>query len=69
MLFRIAKLPSIAGRIYRNVFGKGKVPAIDATKDYSWNLAHMLGFSDKAEFVELMRLYLTLHRCARPKER
>lgn len=37
------------------------MPAIDADKDYSWNLAHLLGFSEKAEFVELLRLYITIH--------
>ena len=58
----IAKLPNIAGRIYRNTYGRGKLPAIDPSKDYSWNLAHLLGFSDKPAFVELMRLYITIHR-------
>lgn len=58
----IAKLPAIAGRIYRNVYGDGKLPAIDASKDYSWNLSHLLGFSDKSDFVELMRLYIVIHR-------
>ncbi|KAG8757967.1 citrate (Si)-synthase [Ceratobasidium sp. 428] len=57
----IAKLPSIAGRIYRNVFGDGKVPAIDLEKDYSHNLATLLGFGDNEGFVELMRLYITIH--------
>ncbi|TFY54046.1 hypothetical protein EVJ58_g9092 [Rhodofomes roseus] len=57
----IAKLPNIAGRIYRNTYGRGKLPAIDPTKDYSWNLSHLLGFSDKPGFVELMRLYITIH--------
>ncbi|EJU04709.1 citrate synthase [Dacryopinax primogenitus] len=57
----IAKLPAIAGRIYRNVYGDGKLPAIDATKDYAWNLSHLLGFSDKEAFVELMRLYIVIH--------
>ena len=59
---RIAKLPNIAGRIYRNVYGRGKLPAIDANKDYSWNLATLLGFGDNKAFVELMRLYITIHR-------
>lgn len=59
---RIAKLPNIAGRIYRNIYGQGKVPAIDATKDYSWNLANVLGFAEKSDFVELLRLYITIHR-------
>lgn len=59
---RIAKLPNIAGRIYRNVFGEGKLPAIDPAKDYSHNLATLLGFGDNAGFVELLRLYITIHR-------
>lgn len=61
-IHRIAKLPNIAGRIYRNVYGQGKLPAIDAEKDYSWNLATLLGFGDNAGFVELLRLYITIHR-------
>ena len=62
VICRIAKLPNIAGRIYRNVYGKGKLPSIDPEKDYSWNLAHLLGFSESPEFVELLRLYITIHR-------
>ncbi|KLO05771.1 citrate synthase [Schizopora paradoxa] len=57
----IAKLPNIAGRIYQNVYGKGKPAPIDPSKDYSWNLAHVLGFSDNEAFVELMRLYIVIH--------
>jgi citrate synthase len=57
----IAKLPNIAGRIYRNVFGRGKLPAIDSSKDYSHNLSTLLGFGDNQAFTELLRLYLTLH--------
>ncbi|KAI0029749.1 citrate synthase [Vararia minispora EC-137] len=57
----IAKLPNIAGRIYRNVYGRGKLPAVDLNKDYSANLATLLGFGDNATFVELMRLYITIH--------
>ncbi|TFK70286.1 citrate synthase [Pluteus cervinus] len=57
----IAKLPNIAGRIYRNVFGQGKLPAIDSTKDYSHNLASLLGFAEDPAFVELLRLYITIH--------
>ena len=60
----IAKLPNIAGRIYRNVYGKGKLPSIELDKDYSWNLAHLLGFSENAAFVDLLRLYITIHRFA-----
>ncbi|KAE9407668.1 citrate synthase [Gymnopus androsaceus JB14] len=57
----IAKLPNIAGRIYNNTFGQGKLPAIDANKDYSHNLATLLGFGDNEGFVELLRLYITIH--------
>ena len=57
----IAKLPTIAARIYRNVFKDGKVPAVQKDKDYGYNLAHQLGFADNQDFVELMRLYLTIH--------
>ncbi|KAH9995737.1 citrate synthase [Russula vinacea] len=57
----IAKLPNIAGRIYRNVYGRGKLPPIDVQKDYSHNLSTLLGFGDNAAFVELMRLYITIH--------
>ncbi|MCJ1462327.1 citrate (Si)-synthase [Pseudocyphellaria aurata] len=57
----IAKLPTIAARIYRNLFKDGKVPAVQKDKDYSFNFANQLGFSENKDFVELMRLYLTIH--------
>jgi len=57
----IAKLPNIAGRIYRNVFGRGKLPLIDPHKDYSHNLATLLGFGENFGFIELLRLYITIH--------
>merc|ERR1712000_411136 len=57
----IAKLPTIAARIYQNVFKGGKVAAIQKDKDYSFNFANQLGFADNHDFVELMRLYLTIH--------
>ncbi|ORZ36353.1 citrate synthase-like protein [Catenaria anguillulae PL171] len=56
----IAKLPVVAARIYRNVYKDGKLPAVDPTLDWSANFAHMLGYTDP-KFVELMRLYLTIH--------
>lgn len=56
----IAKLPTVAAQIYRNTFKDGVVAAIDPTKDWSANFANMLGFKDP-NFVELMRLYLTIH--------
>lgn len=56
----IAKLPVVAATIYRNVYRDGKVAAIDPKLDWSANFCKMLGFEDK-QFVELMRLYLTIH--------
>jgi septin family protein len=41
-------LPNIVGCIYRNVYGRGKLPPIDAQKDYSHNLSTLLGFCDNA---------------------
>ncbi|KAL7409685.1 citrate synthase-like protein [Mrakia frigida] len=57
----IAKLPNIAGRIYRNTYGGDKLPAVDPSADYSQNLSTLLGFGENEKFVELMRLYLTIH--------
>ena len=57
----IAKLPTVASIIYRNLYREGTaVQAIDNSKDWSWNFTSMLGF-DNPEFVELMRMYLTIH--------
>lgn len=57
----IAKLPTIASQIYRNVFKDGKLSPVQKDKDYSFNLANQLGHGDNNDFVELMRLYLTIH--------
>lgn len=57
----IAKLPTIAAKIYRNVYKDGKVASVQKDKDYSFNLANQLGFGENKDFVELMRLYLTIH--------
>ncbi|OJJ79665.1 citrate (Si)-synthase CIT1 [Aspergillus glaucus CBS 516.65] len=57
----IAKLPTIAAKIYRNVFKDGKVAPVQKDKDYSFNLANQLGFGNNSDFIELMRLYLTIH--------
>lgn len=56
----IAKLPTLASAIYRNLYRDGKVGAIDPSKDWSANFTSMLGYDDPA-FTELMRLYLTIH--------
>ncbi|XP_063721087.1 citrate synthase, mitochondrial-like [Symsagittifera roscoffensis] len=57
----IAKLPTIAAIIYRNLYKEGSsVGTIDNTKDWSENFCDMMGYTDP-KFVELMRLYLTIH--------
>lgn len=59
----IAKLPCIAAKIYRNLYREGSsIGAIDSNLDWSHNFTNMLGYSD-VQFTELMRLYLTIHRC------
>lgn len=57
----LAKLPNIAARIYQNVFKDGKLPQVNKDLDYGANLANLLGYGSNQEFVELMRLYLTIH--------
>jgi len=58
----IAKLPTIAAIIYRNLYRDGtSVGAIDPGKDWSANFVSMLGY-ENPQFNELMRLYLTIHR-------
>jgi len=57
----IAKLPTVAAIIYRNLYREGtSVCPIDVNKDWSANFCAMLGYTD-AQFTELMRLYLTIH--------
>ena len=43
----IAKLPTLASVIYRNLYRDGKVGAIDPDKDWSANFASMLGYEGK----------------------
>ncbi|KAI8878589.1 citrate synthase [Backusella circina FSU 941] len=57
----IAKLPNVAARIYRNIYHDGKLAEVEADKDYSYNFSKLLGFEGNKDFVELMRLYLTIH--------
>jgi len=56
----IAKLPPIAATIYRNTFHDGEVAPVSGELDWSANYANMMGYSDP-QFLELMRLYLTIH--------
>ena len=61
----LAKLPTIAAKIYQNAYhGGGPLPAsVDPNQDWSYNFAAMLGKSGKEheEFQDLLRLYLALH--------
>ena len=56
----LAKLPSIAGYIYRRSYKDDKQIAPDMGLDWGGNLANMIGVKDEA-FKELMRLYLVIH--------
>ncbi|KUI60830.1 2-methylcitrate synthase, mitochondrial [Cytospora mali] len=61
----LAKLPTIAAKIYQNSYrGGGALPAdVDQGQDWSYNFAAMLGKGGKAneDFQDLLRLYLALH--------
>merc|ERR1712115_390822 len=57
----IAKLPTVASIIFRNVYRDGNLGVIDPAKDWSANFVSLLGVSEDPKFTELMRLYLTIH--------
>lgn len=59
----LAKLPTIAAKIYQNTYnGGGALPgSVDLSQDWSYNYAAMLGKQDNIGFVDLLRLYLALH--------
>ena len=61
----IAKLPTIAAKIYQNAYrGGGALPAsVDLDQDWSYNFAAMLGKGgkDNEGFQDLLRLYMALH--------
>ncbi|PAA86096.1 hypothetical protein BOX15_Mlig014201g1, partial [Macrostomum lignano] len=57
----IAKLPTVAAIIYKNLYRDGaSIGAIDPKLDWSANFVRMMGFESE-DFTELMRLYLTIH--------
>lgn len=56
----IAKLPSVAARIYNNTFKGVKTAGYDSNLDWGANYARMMGYTDPL-FDELMRLYLVIH--------
>lgn len=61
----LAKLPTIAAKIYQNSYrGGGALPAeVDLEQDWSYNFAAILGKGGKENegFQDLLRLYLALH--------
>ena len=61
----IAKLPTIAAKIYHNAYqGGGPLPAqVDLGQDWCYNYAAMLGKGGKENegFQDLLRLYCALH--------
>lgn len=61
----LAKLPTIAAKIYQNSYrGGGVLPApVDPEQDWSYNFAAMLGKGgdENENFQDLLRLYLALH--------
>ncbi len=58
----IAKLPTIAGYVYRLRFNKGDLINPDPSLDWGANLVRTLGLPDSdGMFTKLMQLYLTLH--------
>ena len=61
----LAKLPTIAAKIYQNSYrGGGSLPAqVDPEQDWSYNFAAMLGKGGREDenFQDLLRLYLALH--------
>jgi len=61
----LAKLPTVAAKIYQNAYrGGGVLPAeVDLNQDWSYNFAAMLGKGGKENegFQDLLRLYLALH--------
>lgn len=61
----LAKLPTVAAKIYQNAYrGGGALPAeVDLNQDWSYNFAAMLGKGGRENegFQDLLRLYLALH--------
>lgn len=61
----LAKLPTVAAKIYQNSYrGGGALPAqVDLDQDWGYNYAAMLGLGGEknVNFQDLLRLYLALH--------
>lgn len=57
----LARLPRLAAYIFRRTYNNGDHIAPDISLDWGANYAHMLGYGERKDFTELMRLYLTIH--------
>lgn len=55
----ISKLPAVAASIYHR--GSDNIRNADHSKDWSYNFANMLGLSQDEQFLELLRLFLTIY--------
>lgn len=60
VIYTIAKLPTIAATIYKNVHGTSTSLKLNNDVDMCTNLAHMLGWKDQG-FIDLLRLYIAIH--------
>ena len=56
----IARLPRLAAYIYRRKYKDNVHIEPNGELDWAGNLAHMMGY-DEPSFMELMRLYMTIH--------
>ncbi|KAH9951931.1 citrate synthase-like protein [Amylocystis lapponica] len=58
----LARLPTLAARIYRNVYNPGKpIPGVKKDLDLVGNYVNMLGYGDNHDLTEYMRLYIAIH--------
>ncbi|KAF9457166.1 citrate synthase-like protein [Collybia nuda] len=58
----IAKLPTLAARIYRNVYKPGtSMPPINKDLDLVGNYSNLLGYGNNHNLTEYLRLYIALH--------
>ena len=58
----ISKLPTLAARIYRNVYHpENPIPPIDKNLDLVGNYSNMMGYGSNKNLTEYLRLYIALH--------
>ncbi|KAJ3479236.1 hypothetical protein NLI96_g9209 [Meripilus lineatus] len=58
----LARLPTLAARIYRNVYNPGQpIPAINKDLDLVGNYVNQLGFGENKDLTEYLRLYIAIH--------